>query len=96
MKRGGISAYEIKCEFFPDRVEDEVHFLFERTLLRQLRQRFLEPLTSQIRGFDFIPRELKMKALLFEMEYDTCKFISDGSELRSFLMSKDDFLCWFI
>ena len=43
----------------------------------------LEPLTSQIRGFEFFPRELKMKTLLSEMEYDTCKFISDGSELRS-------------
>ena len=26
--------------------------------------------------------------LLSEMKYDTCKFISDGSELRSFFMSK--------
>ena len=56
--------------------------------LRHLRQSFLEPLTSQIRGFEFFPRELKMKTLLSEMEYDTCIFISDGSELRSFIVFK--------
>ena len=84
----GLHEEDRRCEFCPGRVEDEVHFLFECTLLRHLRQRFLEPLISQIRGFEFFPRELKMKALLSEMEYDTCKFISDGSELRSFLMSK--------
>ena len=36
-----------------------------------------------------------MKTLLSEMEYHTCKFISDGSELRSFLClsqnPEDDF-----
>ena len=84
----GLQEEDRKCEFCPDRVEDEVHFLFECTLLEHLRQRYLEPLISQIRGFEFFPRELKIKTLLSEIEYDTCKFISDGSELRSFLMCK--------
>ena len=56
--------------------------------LEYLRQRYLAPLISQIRGFEFVPRDLKIKTMLSEMEYGTCKFISDGSELRSFLMRK--------
>ena len=91
----GLHEEDRRCEFCPGRVEDEVHFLFECTLLRHLRQRFLEPLISQIRGFEFFPRELKMKALLSEMEYDTCKFISDGSELRYFIMSKPKSIGYF-
>ena len=59
----GLLEEDRKCEFCPDRVEDEIHFLFECTLLEHLRQRYLEPLFSRIRGFEFFPRDLKIKTM---------------------------------
>ena len=76
------------CPFCPNEIEDEAHFLFKCSTLRHLRLRHLEPIKRGITGFDFFPNSFKLKALMSDVEYDTCKFIADGTELRNFLISK--------
>lgn len=76
------------CPFCPNEIEDEAHFLFKCSTLRHLRLRYLEPIKRGITGFDFFPNSFKLKALMSDVEYDTCKFIADGTELRNFLISK--------
>ena len=53
------------------------------------------PLRVKFEVFNYSKGSWK-STLLSEMEYDTCKFISDGFELRSFLMSKPKFIAWFL
>ena len=76
------------CTFCPDKIEDETHFLFECSLLKHLRDRFIAPQIDRIIGFEFFPANFKIKTLMDDMNYETCKFISDGSELRDFLISQ--------
>ena len=76
------------CTFCPDKIEDETHFLFECSLLKHLRDRFIAPQIDGIRGFEFFPANFKIKTLMDDMNFETCKFISDGSELRDFLISQ--------
>ena len=40
-----------------------------------------------ISGFEFFPINFKMNTLLSNVEYDTCKYIADGMDLRNFLAS---------
>ena len=41
-----------------------------------------------IAGFEFYPGIFKMKTLMSDVKYDTCKFIADGTDLRNHLISK--------
>ena len=74
--------------FCPDRIEDEAHFLFNCSVLQHLRNRYIDPITSGITGFEFFPDEFKLTALMTEMKYDSCKFIADAMDLRNYLHSK--------
>ena len=47
----------------------------------------LKPIVS-IPGFEFFPKDMKLKTVLLDPQYDTCKFIAQGMELRDFLASK--------
>ena len=84
----GLEPEKRFCTFCPDKVEDEAHFLFKCSVLRHLRNTYLEPLISCIPGFEFFPDNFKLKALMSEVKYDLCKFIADATELRNFLISK--------
>ena len=84
----GLEPEKRFCTFCPDKVEDEAHFLFKCSVPRHLRNTYLEPLTSCIPGFEFFPDNFKLKVLMSEVKYDTCKFIADATELRNFLISK--------
>ena len=75
------------CTFCTDKIEDEAHFLFECTALRHLRHRYLDPVTDGKCGFEFFPNDIKLKTLMSDVKYDTRKFIADGSDLRTFLIS---------
>ena len=87
-RHSGIEQNKRFCDFCPTIVEDEAHFLFQCPISNHLRLRFLEPITRGIIGFEFFPAEYKLKTLMTEVKYDTCKFISDAMELRNFLISK--------
>ena len=76
------------CPFCPGRIEDENHFLLECANLKYLRQELLEKHIVGIVGFEFFPKNIKLKTLLSEPQYDTCKYIAHGMELRDFLVSK--------
>ena len=75
------------CPFCPKQVEDEYHFLFKCDSMKHLREELLKPVTS-IPGFEFFPKDVKLKTLLLDPQHDTCKFIAKGMELRDFLTSK--------
>ena len=86
-RHDGTSKEERFCTFCPGKIENEYHFLYECSLLRHLRQRHLEPSIGGISGFEFFPINFKMNTLLSNVEYDTCKYIADGMDLRNFLAS---------
>ena len=75
------------CQFCPGKVEDEYHFLFDCKILCHLRQECFEKAVGNIPTFKNLPNEIKMKTLMCEMEYDFCRYIRDGMELRNFLAS---------
>ena len=62
-------------------VEDEHHFLFECKILQHLRG------DCDIPRFENLSKEIRMKNLLSEIEYNVCKYVADGMELRKFLAS---------
>ena len=69
------------CPFCPEMVEDEHHFLFECKILQHLRG------DCDIPRFENLSKEIRMKNLLSEIEYNVCKYVADGMELRNFLAS---------
>ena len=76
------------CPFCPGHVEDEFHFLFECAALRHLRCRLLDPVTGTIPEFQYFPKEIKLKTLMSDIDFATCKYIADGMDLKNFLASK--------
>ena len=83
-----VSRDERFCTFCPGHIEDEFHFLFECTALRHLRERLLDPVIGRIPGFQYFPKEIKLKTLFSDIDFATCKYIADGMDLRNFLASK--------
>ena len=75
------------CPFCQGEVEDEYHFLFECRTMKHLREEFLKSVMS-MPGFKFFPKDIKLMTVLSDPQYDTCKFIANGMELRDFLASK--------
>ena len=55
--------------------------------MKHLREELLKP-TMSAPGFEFFSKDIKLKTLISEPQYDTCKFIAKGMELREFLVSK--------
>ena len=87
-RHDGIPPEERFCSFCQNEIEDEAHFLFKCPTFRHLRLRYLEPITRGITGFEFFPDNFKVKALMSDVKYDTCKFLADSTELRNHLISK--------
>ena len=87
-RHDGLQIEQRVCTFCPDRIEDEAHFLFQCPTYQVLRERYLEPVIENIRGFEFFPIDFKVKAIMSEMKYGTCKFIAEATDLREFLISK--------
>ena len=87
-RHDGLQIEQRVCTFCPDRIEDEAHFLFQCPTYQILRERYLEPVIENIRGFEFFPIDFKVKAIMSEMKYGTCKFIAEATDLREFLISK--------
>ena len=84
----GLEPDERFCPFCPNTIEDEAHFLFHCPVFSHLRNRDLEPYTSSIVDFEYFPDIFKLKTIMLDMKYDTCKFIADAADLRNFLVSK--------
>ena len=84
----GLLLEERFCPFCPTKVEDEAHFLFNCPVYSHLRNTYLEPVISPIPGFGFFPDDFKLKALMSDLKYNTCKFIANATDLRTFLVSK--------
>ena len=84
----GLEANERFCPFCTHSVEDEMHFIFECSIYKDQRNRFLVPITSQIHNFSFLPRDQKFELVMCSMDENVCNFISNSMEIREFLMSK--------
>ena len=76
------------CPFCPQAVEHESHFMFTCPTYSHLRERYLKPITNNIRSFHYLPHDRRMQMLLSSMEQGTCKFIASSLDLRKFLVSK--------
>ena len=87
-RHDGTPKMERFCPFCPQAVENELHFMFTCSVYSHLRDRYLRPITSNIRSFQYLPHDRKMQILLSDMEKGTGKYIASSMELRSFLVSK--------
>ena len=87
-RHNDVSRDERFCTFCPRHIEDEFHFLFECTALRHLRGSLIDPVIEGISGFQYFSKEIKLKTLLSDIDFATCKYIADGMVLRNFLASK--------
>ena len=76
------------CPFCQHAVEDEFHFMFACPTYNILRKRYLEPICRTIPAYQYLPYDAKFRALLSNIEKDTCKFIASSLDLRQFLSSK--------
>ena len=63
-RHNGVSRDERFCMFCPRKIEDEFHFLFECSAIGHLRRRLLDPIIQRISGFQFFPKDIKLKTLL--------------------------------
>ena len=68
-------------------MEDEAHFLIKCHELRYLCEKYLESLIESIDGFDTLPLNSKIKFLMCKLDFNLYKFISEGTDLRTFLLS---------
>ena len=87
-RRDKIPKQERFCPFCPTDVEDEYHFLFSCPSYQHLRQLYIDPLTSSLNGFETFPAITKIKYLMSATDFKMYNFLSDGMELRTFLISK--------
>ena len=83
-----IPKHKRFCPFCPSEVEDEAHFLIACHSLSHLRKQYLEPLTEIIDGFETLSLNDKFKKLMCKLDFNLYKFISEGTDLRTFLVSK--------
>ena len=97
-RHDGTPRMERFCPFCPQAVENELHFMFTCSAYSHLRDRYLRPITSNIRSFQYLPHDRKMQILLSDMEKGTGKYIAssrgwdNGAMFSNILCSPSDFL----
>ena len=85
------SYYERKAQKRKTRImrkKSPNHSRITATALRHLRERLLDPVIGRIPGFQYFPKEIKLRTLFLGIDFATCKYIADGMDLRNFLASK--------
>ena len=87
-RRDKIPKQERFCRFCPTEVEDEYHFLFRCPIYQNLRQLYILPITSSLNGFETLPDSTKIKHVMSATDFKIYKFLSDGMDLRTFLISE--------
>ena len=75
------------CHFYPKKVENEFHFLFECDLYNYQRKNLIDPITNRYHGFTHLTNTLKIDYLMADMEYNLCKYIANCFDIRAFLES---------
>ena len=74
------------CQFCPNKVETEAHFLIHCSAYVKLRDRMFEQVSISNQNFQYYTEEQKIQFLLTNMNTYTVKYIVDSFELRQFLM----------
>jgi hypothetical protein len=86
--KGIENADERFCPFCPEVVENEFHFLFICPIYRIPREEFISPITEVIHNFQALPEKQKFQLIMSHMDQDLCKYISDCTEIREFLVNR--------
>ena len=84
----GTPKEERFCPFCPLKIENELHFLFECPIFSNLRARLIEPITNATPGFTYLSGDLKIQLLMSNIDINTCNYIANSMELRTFLVSR--------
>ena len=74
------------CPFCPSKIENEFHFLFECPIYNNLRTNLIEPIMNATRRD--LSGDLKIQLLMSNIDTNTCLYIANSMELRSFLLSR--------
>ena len=74
------------CPFCPSKIENEFHFLFECPIYNNLRTNLIEPIMNATRRD--VSGDLKIQLLMSNIDTNTCLYIANSMELRSFLLSR--------
>ena len=77
-----------KQERFPEKVEDEYHFLFACPSYRHLRQKHMGPVVASVGEFGALPAGLKVQNIMSKTDFRVYKYIADGTDLRAFLTAR--------
>ena len=83
-----IPANERFCPFCPQKIENEIHFLFYCPSYRIQRSTYLNPITDALHNFSFLPDHQKLELLFSDMDHNVCTFISKSMEVREFLIDR--------
>ena len=86
--KGIENADERFCPFCPEVVENEFHFLFICPIYRIPREEFINPITEVIHNFQALPEKQKFQLIMSHMDQDLCKYISDCTAIREFLVNR--------
>ena len=73
------------CNFCPNTVETETHFLLHCHAYKTLRDKLL---THTNPNFEYYTEQHKLQALLTDMDYSVAKYIANSLDLRQFLINK--------
>ena len=76
------------CPFCTHPIEDELHFLFYCPTYHAQRTKFLNPISSQIHNFSFLPDAQKLELVMCSMDQNICNFISNSMEIKEYLINK--------
>ena len=82
------NADERFCPFCPEVVENEFHFLFICPVYRIPREEFINPNHRSNTQFSGFTRKQKFQLIMSHMDQDLCKYVSDCTEIREFLVNR--------
>ena len=76
------------CQFCPNMVETEAHFLFYCISYKAIRATMYDSVNILNNNFKHFPEDLKMRYLLSDMNDSIANHIVSSLELRKFLITK--------
>ena len=84
----GIEKEARFCPFCPNSIENEVHFLLTCPAYKSQRVKLLLETMNEIPGFIYLSMNSKFKELMVTSNLHVCKYVSNCTELREYLLSK--------
>ena len=93
----GLKPEERMCPFCPNAIEDEMHFLLDCQMYREIRAPLVREAERLNYFFKFLDREQKFKHFLIDFSWNSvANVIFKCFELRDFFISKSFDFCFVV